>query len=128
MGITYVTFSTGIPSCAVGVAGWANSPCDYGNLGPRVLTRDTDLEEDSEDYAQKTDFDFLNGINHPVLQATGRGIHTAFGQREFDGVGLSVRYDFHPSAAFKADYFKGTDSRATVDDYQLVSFRIDLVF
>jgi hypothetical protein len=82
----------------------------------------------TEDYAQDTDFGFLNGVSHPVLLATGRGIHTAFGQREFDGVGISVRYDFHPSAAFKADYFKGTDTRSTVDDYQLFSFGIDLVF
>ncbi|MBU1437447.1 MAG: hypothetical protein KKF79_08770 [Gammaproteobacteria bacterium] len=82
----------------------------------------------TEDYAQKADFDFLNGVTHPVLLATGKGIHNAFAQREFDGVGLSVRYDFHPSAAFKADYFKGTDTRAAVGDYQMFSFGIDLVF
>ncbi len=82
----------------------------------------------TEDYAQEANYDFLNGITHPVLQATGRGLHNAFAQREFDGVGLSVRYDFHPSAAFKADYFKGTDTRSTVGDYQLFSFGIDLVF
>ncbi|RVU33272.1 hypothetical protein EOE67_17600 [Rheinheimera riviphila] len=82
----------------------------------------------TEDYAQEADYGFLNSVAHPVLQATGRGIHNAFAQREFDGVGLSVRYDFHPSAAFKADYFKGTDTRATVDDYQLISFGVDLVF
>jgi len=82
----------------------------------------------TEDYAQDPDFGYLNGVTHPVLQATGRGITSAFGQREFDGMGLSVRYDFHPSAAFKADYFKGTDTRSTVGDYQLFSFGIDLVF
>lgn len=82
----------------------------------------------TEDYSQDTDFGFLNGVSHPILLATGRGIHTAFGQREFDGMGLTVRYDFHPSAAFKADYFKGTDTRSTVGDYQMFSFGIDLVF
>ncbi|MFN6970079.1 MAG: hypothetical protein ACK4NN_04395 [Rheinheimera sp.] len=82
----------------------------------------------TEDYSQDKDFGFLNGVSHPILLATGRGIHTAFGQREFDGMGLTVRYDFHPSAAFKADYFKGTDTRSTVGDYQMFSFGIDLVF
>jgi hypothetical protein len=82
----------------------------------------------TEDYAQSPDHAFLNGVTHPALLATGRGINNAFGQREFDGVGLSVRYDFHPSAALKVDYFSGTDTRAAVGDYQLMSFGIDLVF
>ena len=82
----------------------------------------------TEDYAQSPDYDFLNGVTHPVLLATGKGLNNAFGQREFDGVGLTVRYDFHPSAAFKADYFKGTDTRAAVGDYKILSFGIDLVF
>lgn len=82
----------------------------------------------TEDYAQSPDHDFLNGVAHPALLATGKGINNAFGQREFDGVGLSVRYDFHPSAAFKADYFSGTDTRAAVGDYKILSFGIDLVF
>lgn len=82
----------------------------------------------TEDYAQDTDYDFINGTTHPVLLATGKGLNNAFAQREFDGVGLSVRYDFHPSAAFKADYFSGTDTRAAVGDYKILSFGIDLVF
>lgn len=82
----------------------------------------------TEDYAQTADYDFLSGVSHPVLLATGKGIHNAFAQREFDGVGLTVRYDFHPSAAFKADYFTGTDTRAAVGDYKILSFGIDLVF
>lgn len=82
----------------------------------------------TEDYAQETNLDVLNGIAHPILAATGKGLNTAFGQREFDGVGLTVRYDFHPSAAMKVDYFKGTDTRAAVGDYSLLSFGVDLVF
>jgi hypothetical protein len=82
----------------------------------------------TEDYAQEPDYDFLNGVAHPVLLATGKGIHNAFAQREFDGVGLSVRYDFHPSAAFKIDYFSGTDTRPAVGDYEMLSFGVDLVF
>lgn len=82
----------------------------------------------TEDYAQTADYAFLNGVSHPVLLATGKGIHNAFAQREFDGVGLTVRYDFHPSAALKVDYFSGTDTRAAVGDYKILSFGIDLVF
>ncbi len=82
----------------------------------------------TEDYAQEPDYDFLSGVSHPVLFATGKGINDAFGAREFDGVGLTVRYDFHPSAAIKVDYFQGTDTRAAVGDYQLLSFGVDLVF
>lgn len=82
----------------------------------------------TEDYAQEADHDFLNGVAHPVLLATGKGINNAFAQREFDGVGLSVRYDFHPSAAIKLDYFNGSDTRPTVGDYEILSFGVDLVF
>lgn len=82
----------------------------------------------TEDYAQTTDYGFLDGVSHPALLATGKALNNAFAAREFDGVGLSVRYDFHPSAAFKADYFSGTDTRAAVGDYKILSFGIDLVF
>ncbi len=82
----------------------------------------------TEDYSQETNFDFLNGVTHPVLLATGRAMNTAFAAREFDGVGVTLRYDFHPSAAFKVDYFQGTDTRPQVGDYSLFSFGVDLVF
>lgn len=82
----------------------------------------------TEDYAQEANLDVLNGIAHPILAATGKALNNAFGQREFDGVGLTVRYDFHPSAAIKVDYFQGTDTRAAVGDYSLLSFGVDLVF
>lgn len=81
-----------------------------------------------EDYSQEENFDFLNGVNHPVLLATGKAMNTAFAAREFDGVGITLRYDFHPSAAFKIDYFKGSDTRPEVGDYSLISFGVDLVF
>lgn len=81
-----------------------------------------------EDYAQQTDFGFLNGVTHPVLLATGRGIQTAFAAREFDANGITLRYDFHPSAALKVDYLRGKDTRPAVGDYSMLSFGVDLVF
>lgn len=81
-----------------------------------------------EDYAQDTDFSYIDGITHPVLVKTGQGIQTAFAAREFDANGITLRYDFHPSAALKIDYLKGSDTRATVGDYQMMSIGVDLVF
>ena len=81
-----------------------------------------------EDYNQETDFGFLSSVSNPILNATGRGVQSAFGQREFDGYGATVRYDFHPSAALKVDYFSGEDTRPTVGDYTVWSVGVDLVF
>lgn len=83
----------------------------------------------SEDYSrEQNEYDFISGVSHPVLQATGRALKDAFSQREFDGVGIDLRWDFHPSAALKVDYFKGTDTRPTVGDYSIASIGIDLIF
>lgn len=81
-----------------------------------------------EDYAQDTDFGYLDGVAHPILLATGKGIQTAFASREFDANGITLRYDFHPSAALKIDYLTGSDTRAAVGDYQMMSIGVDLVF
>jgi len=77
---------------------------------------------------EQNDYAFLNGVTHPVLLATGRSLKNAYALREFDGAGIDVRWDFHPSAAFKFDYFKGTDTRTTVRDYSIASIGIDLIF
>lgn len=99
----------------------------YAAIGRRfdtvtVTLHKEDLSREQGDYA------FLSGVTHPVLQATGRGLKDAFAQREFDGVGLDVRWDFHPSAALKFDYFDGSDTRPAVGDYRIVSVGIDLIF
>ncbi|WP_206483499.1 hypothetical protein [Thalassotalea sp. G2M2-11] len=82
----------------------------------------------TEDFAQETDLDFLDDVSHPVLQATGQAIHEGLIFREYEGSGITIRYDFHPSAAFKVDYFKGEDTRASVGDYSIMSAGIDIVF
>jgi hypothetical protein len=82
----------------------------------------------TEESKQPADYGFLNGINHPVLQATGQGLQNVLAADEFDGYGISLRYDFHPSAALKIDYFTGENQIATIGDYQIMSIGVDLVF
>ena len=82
-----------------------------------------------EDYSrEQNEYGFLNGVTHPALIATGRSLKDAFSQREFDGVGVDLRWDFHPSAALKLDFFQGTDTRPTIGDYTITSIGVDLTF
>lgn len=98
----------------------------YAALGYRfdqyVLTVHT------EDYSQDSDFGAFDSVTNPVLNATGRAIQSALGAHNFDGSGITLRYDFHPSAAFKVDYFSGNDVRPSVGDYSIWSVGVDLVF
>ena len=82
----------------------------------------------AEEYEQLRDYSFLSSVQHPVLIATGQGIHEALSSREFEGMGLTLRYDFHESATLKVDYFSGEDNRAVVGDYSIMSVGVDLVF
>ncbi|MDO6444524.1 hypothetical protein Q4493_01925 [Colwellia sp. 1_MG-2023] len=82
----------------------------------------------AEESKQPDDYGFLNGINHPVLQATGKGLQGVLAANEFDGYGISLRYDFHPSAALKVDYFTGENQITNIGDYQIMSVGVDLVF
>ena len=106
----------------------ADAPNDVWFLAVGYRFGDSVVTVHTEDYNQETDFDFLNGVSNPVLQATGQGIQRALGQQVFDGVGVTWRYDFHPSAALKVDYFSGEDERASVADYTIWSVGVDLVF
>lgn len=98
----------------------------YGALGYRfdkmVLTVHT------EEYRSEIDYDFLDKVQHPILFGTGKAIYDALAQREFDGSGITLRYDFHDSAALKIDYFNGDDTRPDVQGYSIWSIGVDLVF
>ena len=52
----------------------------------------------------------------------------ALGEQEWDGMGITYRYDFHPSAALKIDYFRGENTLPTVGDYTVWSVGVDMVF
>jgi len=82
----------------------------------------------TEEFEQERNDDFLNGVSHPALIGTGKAVHEALSFREFDGNGITLRYDFHPNAAFKLDYFSGKDTRPDVGDYTIFSAGVDIVF
>lgn len=81
-----------------------------------------------EESEQPADYSFLNNVSHPVLVATGQSLQDGFSDDQFDGIGITLRYDFHPSAALKVDYFTGENMQPSVDDYQIMSVGVDLVF
>jgi hypothetical protein len=82
----------------------------------------------TEEYSQDTDFGFISGITNPILNGTGKAIQIGGIRQQFDGSGITLRYDFHPSAALKVDYFAGNDERNNVGDYSIWSVGVDLVF
>lgn len=98
----------------------------YASIGyrfePFMITAHT------EDYQQNRDYSFLSSVQHPVLIATGGAIHDVLSAGGFDGSGITLRYDFHTSAALKVDYFKGNNIRVNVGDYSIWSIGVDLVF
>jgi len=100
----------------------------YLGFGYRVSESVAIIMHTEEFKQDANDTEFLNNTSNPILFATGKGILSALAAREFDGYGLTLRYDFHPSATFKADVFSGTDTRASVGDYSFISAGIDLVF
>lgn len=81
-----------------------------------------------EETEQPADYGFLGGVSNPILVATGQGVQDALSANEFDGYGITLRYDFHPSAAFKVDYFTGENNRPDIGDYTIVSAGVDVVF
>jgi len=80
-----------------------------------------------EDYEQDVDLGFLSGTTNPTLNAIGQGFHNA-NALDFDAWGIDVRYDFHPSAAFKFGYTSGEREQATIGDYDIISVGVDVVF
>lgn len=81
-----------------------------------------------EEQTQDIDYGYLNSVQHPVLIGTGQAISDSLGAAEFDAIGVSLRYDFHPSAAFKIDYIKGDNTRPEIGDYSIMSAGIDVIF
>jgi hypothetical protein len=82
----------------------------------------------TEKYEQEPDVGTLSNVTNPILNGTGKAIQAALGAQNFDGSGITLRYDFHPSAALKVDYFSGNDERNNVGDYSIWSVGVDLVF
>ena len=81
-----------------------------------------------EDFEQNADYSVISDVTNPVLQATGRGVIDSLAARNMTIDSLNVRWDFHPSAAFKVDYFMGSDDRPEVGDFSGFSVGVDFIF
>ncbi|NVK23902.1 MAG: hypothetical protein HWE10_03140 [Gammaproteobacteria bacterium] len=99
----------------------------YLSAGYRVRD-DMTVTVHTEKNEQDVDLAYLDGVSNPILYGTGKAISEGLGFREFEANGVSVRYDFHPSAALKVDFLSGEDTRPTVGDYTMMTVGIDMVF
>lgn len=80
-----------------------------------------------EEYRQNSDSNHLNSVTNPMLNSVGNATLESFvDEVEMDVV--SVRWDFHPSAALKADYFLGKDNQVDGGDFSGFSIGVDFVF
>lgn len=82
----------------------------------------------TEEATQKQNPEYFERIDNSTLRAAAQTFNGILGRTEYEGTGITVRYDFHPSATFKVDYFKGEHSSAAVDDYSIFSAGVDFVF
>ena len=90
----------------------------------------------SDSLETESDFSVINSVSNQELKELGNGFIKTLAFREFEGNGLTVRYDFHPSAALKADYYMGEDTRdgsalargVNIGDFTMFSLGVDLVF
>lgn len=79
----------------------------------------------TEDFSQASHFGYINDEPNADLRNAGITISTIFGTRAFDGNMFSIRYDFHPSAALKFDYF---DGESNAGEFEGIAVGVDLVF
>ncbi|MET1254713.1 hypothetical protein [Aliikangiella maris] len=82
----------------------------------------------TEEFKQINDNDFLAKVTNPILINTGQTIQSALGTRNMSINGITLRYNFHPSAALKIDYFSGDDERPNVGDFKFFSIGVDLIY
>lgn len=77
---------------------------------------------------EQQNLDFIDGVTDPRLRAVATQLKAAIGAREYQMDVLSLRYDFHDSAALKADVFYGNDERPQVGRFHGVTLGVDFVF
>jgi hypothetical protein len=80
-----------------------------------------------EEYTQDVDDNYLSSVTNPVLNGVGNATLNSFAD-EVEMDVITVRWDFHPSAALKADYFVGKDNQADGGDFSGFSVGVDFVF
>jgi len=79
-----------------------------------------------ESYDQKPEYSVLNGLG-PVSQQVGRGLINFLASQKFTQDKVSVRYDFHDSAAFKFEVFSYDPVRSN-EEIIGMTLGVDLLF
>lgn len=82
----------------------------------------------TEEFKTSVDYGFAKGISNPILNSTAKAIHNSLASEKRTANSISLRYDFHPSAAFKVSYLVGDLDTSSVGNFSIVSAGIDLVF
>ncbi|KZN59254.1 hypothetical protein N473_03600 [Pseudoalteromonas luteoviolacea CPMOR-1] len=100
----------------------------YTAFGYRLMDKTIVTVHHEKSIQDEGDLEFLKGISHPTLFATAQALRNTLSLREFDAIGVSVRYDFHSNAAFKFQYLSGEDTRPNVQDFTVLSAGVDIVF
>lgn len=78
---------------------------------------------------RRYEFDRFDFIENPILNATARSVHTVLGSaNNINGVGATIRYDFHSNAALKLDYYTGNDNKTNDSDYHVITVGIDFIY
>ncbi len=98
----------------------------YATFGRRM--EDWTLLYTHQDYDQPQQDTYIEVLDlNPIAQGVGVGIIDTFGVQDFKLDVISVRYDFHPSAAFKLDLFN-YDAAKQGDKTAGIVFGVYLVF
>lgn len=117
----FVDFGVDNSSDAFG-EGW------YVSAGYRFNDKLT-LVVHQEDFDQDTDdISFLNGVSDPFLRAVAIATYEQDQAQGYDATGITLRYNFHPSAALKVDYIAGEDDRYADGEFTLWSVGVDMIF
>jgi hypothetical protein len=98
----------------------------YFSVGKRF--GDYTVTVQHEEFTQDVDNEQLNGITNPVLVGAGAQLLEGFAASNIKMDVVSLRWDFHSSAALKADFFMGNEEKENVGDFNGFSIGVDFVF
>ncbi len=96
----------------------------YVTFGKRI--NDLVITVTTGEYEQPIDGGYIASLN-PVVQPVASGVIASLADEEYSLDQLSIRYNFHPTAAFKFDLFSW-DPLKSGEDLTGFSMGVDLVF
>lgn len=82
----------------------------------------------AEKFKRKLESSIGDQFAHPILKGTATALHSAFLSDEIKGNAISYRYDFLPTAAFKAEIWKGEEVNGEEGDFSIITAGVDFIF